>query len=400
MLVLCVTTACGGPESTYNSAQNLLSQGKYSKAAQKFESLGGYEDSSTLATYCKACELCESGDFKNGISALESLGDYKDCKMRAIYYKGRSYEAMAEQLLNSEYLTKANKCYQQIPVFLDCSERIKEMKQKKNELDNQAYYKLAKELYNEQKYTAAYMTFLKIEDYKDVASMLSSDGKLVEIAEIAKKQLPFSTIGNTVNFGVYEQDDLKSNGKEPISWLILDYDPQTNEALLISKCGLEAIKYHSSEPYPTWEQSDLRTWLNSSFLNAAFSPKEREAIVERKIYSHDGSSTYHDGDALPSTKDKVFILDELQADKYFKFNSDKLAPFTNHVFNHLSSFDQEYNQKNNITNCNWWLRSVGYSAGHALFISHTTGEKYSTSVKNVNISVRPVIVLNLDNLNF
>ena len=47
LLSLFLLCSCGGPEGTYKSAQNLLSQGKYQEAAEKFESLGGYEDGTT-----------------------------------------------------------------------------------------------------------------------------------------------------------------------------------------------------------------------------------------------------------------------------------------------------------------------------------------------------------------
>ena len=92
LISLFLLCSCGGPEGTYKSAQNLLSQGKYEEAAKKFESLGGYEDATTLTLYCKAVALAESGDYKNGIAGLKNLGDYKDCAMRITYYTGRHYE--------------------------------------------------------------------------------------------------------------------------------------------------------------------------------------------------------------------------------------------------------------------------------------------------------------------
>lgn len=92
LISLFLLCSCGGPEGTYKSAQNLLSKGKYEEAAKKFESLGGYEDATTLTLYCKAVTLAEGGDYKNGIAGLKNLGDYKDCAMRITYYTGRHYE--------------------------------------------------------------------------------------------------------------------------------------------------------------------------------------------------------------------------------------------------------------------------------------------------------------------
>lgn len=92
LISLFLLCSCGGPEGTYKSAQNLLSKGKYEEAAEKFESIGSYEDATMLTLYCRAVALAESGDYENGIAGLKILGDYKDCVMRINYYTGRYYE--------------------------------------------------------------------------------------------------------------------------------------------------------------------------------------------------------------------------------------------------------------------------------------------------------------------
>lgn len=122
ILMLFTLTACGGPESTYKSAQGLLSKGKYAEAAAKFESIGSYEDASTLTMYCKACALCESNDFEAGLAAFEMLGNFKDCSYRITYYEAREYEHEAGTT-NWEYMLEAYDIYQQIPVFLDSADR-------------------------------------------------------------------------------------------------------------------------------------------------------------------------------------------------------------------------------------------------------------------------------------
>lgn len=116
VVVLFSFSSCGGPEGTYKSAQSLLSQGKYQEAAEKFESLGGYEDATTLTLYCKAIALAESGDYANGIAGLESLGDYKDCAMRITYYTGRYYEDLVNQGYY-DYLSQAQQLYNSNPLF-------------------------------------------------------------------------------------------------------------------------------------------------------------------------------------------------------------------------------------------------------------------------------------------
>ena len=55
-------TACGNSqEKTYEKATKLLNDGKYAEAAEKFESLGSYEDASQMTMYAKAIYLPSSG---------------------------------------------------------------------------------------------------------------------------------------------------------------------------------------------------------------------------------------------------------------------------------------------------------------------------------------------------
>ena len=127
LMSLFLLCSCGGPEGTYKSAQNLMSQGKYEEAAQKLESLGSYEDATTLTLYCKALALAESGDYQNGIAGLESLGDYKDCAMRITYYTGRYYEDLVNEGYY-DYLSEAQQMYDTNPLFLDSAKRSENLR--------------------------------------------------------------------------------------------------------------------------------------------------------------------------------------------------------------------------------------------------------------------------------
>lgn len=49
MVLVCVLTACGGPEATYKKAQELFAEGKYREAYDAFWSLDGYWDSAEQA---------------------------------------------------------------------------------------------------------------------------------------------------------------------------------------------------------------------------------------------------------------------------------------------------------------------------------------------------------------
>lgn len=124
MMMAMLLTACDFSDHTYNKAQELLSKGNYTEAAEKFESLGSYEDASYLAIYCKACALCEAGDFKSGIAALNSLGDFKDCAYRVSYYTARSWDDRSVDTTVYEWMEQAKSIYNENPLYLDSAERI------------------------------------------------------------------------------------------------------------------------------------------------------------------------------------------------------------------------------------------------------------------------------------
>ncbi|MBR1924522.1 MAG: hypothetical protein IJ839_04510, partial [Ruminobacter sp.] len=70
----------------------------------------------------------------------------------------------------------------------------------------------------------------------------------------------------------------QSSKKQPIKWIVLEANE--NEALLISLYGLDCKEYdnHKDSNDITWENCDLRKWLNDDFLKYAFSEEEIKRI--------------------------------------------------------------------------------------------------------------------------
>ena len=68
--------------------------------------------------------------------------------------------------------------------------------------------------------------------------------------------------GEITKFGNYPQDGNRSIS--PIEWLVLDV--KENESLLISRYGLDCRQYNREWVGITWEDSNLRTWLNNGFI--------------------------------------------------------------------------------------------------------------------------------------
>ena len=111
-----VLTGCSGPKSVYNAAQTLMANGDYVAAAEKFESIGSYEDATSLAMYCKAVAMGESGNYSDAIAAFESFGDYKDSVYLKLYYEARSNEAAGNKV-------RAVQQFKAISLFRDSASR-------------------------------------------------------------------------------------------------------------------------------------------------------------------------------------------------------------------------------------------------------------------------------------
>ncbi len=94
--------------------------------------------------------------------------------------------------------------------------------------------------------------------------------------------------------------------KEEIAWQILKYDEMENRVLLISNNILFWRTFNDTAANVSWEKSDLRKWLNSDFLEGAFSSNEQKRIALTAI-----------NDAGKKTTDKIFILSADEVDKYF-----------------------------------------------------------------------------------
>ena len=127
------------------------------------------------------------------------------------------------------------------------------------------------------------------------------------------KRLVQAEVGSTVRFGKYEQDNNTLNGKEPVEWVVLEKNGSA--LLVISKNALEGKAYNNANADTTWESSSLRTWLNSDFLDTAFSNAELEHIAPTAISAE--TNPEYDTDSGTDTQDKVFLLSISEAQMYF-----------------------------------------------------------------------------------
>ena len=138
---------------------------------------------------------------------------------------------------------------------------------------------------------------------------------LLEDARIVTSYSSKATCMNydIVTFGAYEQDGELENGKEAIEWIVLD--KKGDEYLLLSKYVLDYHQFQNNMvegKSVSWNDSDIRMWANTEFLNNAFSESEQKNIMLSTI-----ENTNNDYYSLKSTEDKVFLLSLDEIVNYF-----------------------------------------------------------------------------------
>lgn len=188
-----------------------------------------------------------------------------------------------------------------------------------------------------------------------------------------------AAVGDKITFGTYEQDNVTSNGTENIEWLVLARE--NNKILVISDKVLDAKQYNN-EINTTWEQCSLRKWLNDSFLNTAFSKKER-VLIQSTTVSADKNPKYSTNPGNATT-DKVFLLSINEVYKYFNDFHARECALTAYAKAHGAAL--------------WWLRSPG-SFYSAAFVYPTGALVYNgESVKVSYGGVRPALWIDLDSM--
>ena len=243
-------------------------------------------------------------------------------------------------------------------------------------------YQYANDLTAAQRFTDAAPLFLNLQDYRDTAVQLKDNaGLAAAAAEFERKW----SVGNTVTFGQYEQDNNTANGKEPIAWRVLKREG--SKALLISVDNLDCQPYNERYTDITWEGSTLRKWLNGTFLNAAFTPEESKNILTSDVKNADNPEYSTDGGN--DTRDRVFLLSIGEAESLFKSDADRVAKNT--------AYAKAQGAYTNDSGAGWWwLRSPGNSRGRAASVSFDGSVfRYGYGVHDDNHAVRPALWLDL-----
>lgn len=217
------------------------------------------------------------------------------------------------------------------------------------------------------------------------------NGGAIQAAEDYEVKDPVNTMADgtgittwdCVYFGNYIQKDTNGDGKvtdedekQPIKWRVLSVEEDGTALLLADK--LLDMQPFDKNGKKDWEACTLRTWLNSTFLNAAFTEAEQEAIAETELET----------ESAATVTDNIYLLslEEVSNPKYgFHPSSDCESNTRKAEGTDLSVF-------NNI----WWLRTPHKTNGVSVYWIDSEGKNSQNSFfTDASIWIRPALRLKL-----
>ena len=375
----------------YNRAVSAMneanSENEYKGAAEIFKTVPGFKDADSLVEKClDNAEICRKDalynsarsqmnqntiiGYKSAIRRLESISGWKDADEQIYACQKKIEELKAKE--EAERLEAERKAE---------AERLeRERKEEEHRIAVEKAKKKAKKV------------FIAIASVACVCAVFLILLKTVIIPKQRINKIKTANVGDIIVFGTYEQDNNISNGKEDIEWLVLA--KEDNKILVISDKALDCKPYNQSRDYVTWETCSLRNWLNNDFINAAFTAEER-AMIPTVTVSADMNPEYNTNPGN-ATKDKVFLLSIVEAEKYFTSDEARKCVPTEYAISNGASTSDSYTKGGKAT-CLWWLRSPGFDQFIAAYVNYFGPVlRYGRSVGNVSNSVRPAMWITID----
>ena len=213
------------------------------------------------------------------------------------------------------------------------------------------------------------------------------DRKEAGVSIPSHEQAASVKVGDIIKFGSYEQDGNKSNGSEPIEWIVIHVEKNT--AMLLSVNALDV--YNTYWGAVTWDSCTLRSWMNETFYDSAFSSSEKAAVLSETVVAEKNPN--YDTNPGKDTKDKVFALSYNEA-KNLLSNSQRRCKPTVYAAKNQSVYTD------GTGNCYWWLRSPGKPGSGAAIVCTDGSFDYDVSYDGFCYGMRPAIRIDLTGVSF
>ena len=234
-----------------------------------------------------------------------------------------------------------------------------------------------------------------------------------------------TTTWDCVRFGKYWQEDTNKDGvadendeKTPLKWRVLSVNG--DDVYLLADKIIESKPYGAKgwsdkngngkveeDELGTWKDCYLRTWLNETFYNEAFTSEEQKAVIETENENEGeekkSSLVCPAGEA---TVDKIFLPSKSEMEKVeygmaeeFIGAAKRITECTAYALNtHNKAIEEEWDK---IEIYRWWLRAP---RGYRVFSKGDMGwSAYGESIyvpTDFYSGVRPVLHIKLSDPNW
>ncbi len=215
-----------------------------------------------------------------------------------------------------------------------------------------------------------------------VTNQTPSDENIVDTEPDYSVPISAAEVGDIIRFGTYEQDNVLDNGKEQIEWLVLA--KEGNYLVVISNKILDRRAYHTDEVKITWENCELRKWLNSDFYNTAFTEAEQGKITTVTAHTN-GRQVKYTTDGGNDTQDNVFCLSYEEIREFLSDRASRIAERT------------QYQMYGRDGGSSYWLRTPGDHGNETAMkvLSDGRFDLDGDSVEADLIGVRPAICIQI-----
>ena len=174
--------------------------------------------------------------------------------------------------------------------------------------------------------------------------------------------------GDTVVFGSYPTGRIlgPAGEKAPLEWKVL---AREGEKLFVTTVNLpDARPFDETENESvTWKTCSLRKWLNESFLNDAFTPREKAFISKARITTVPYGQPVSEGEA---TSDRIFLLSAEEYSRFFAGDSNRTAFPSDLAMTSSGLWDyMESNEDGALRiSYSYWLRTSAPNNGCVLIV--------------------------------
>jgi len=192
-------------------------------------------------------------------------------------------------------------------------------------------------------------------------------------------------LGDQLTIGKWEQNGNSDDGAEPITWRVVYMTK--GKAILLADNILDMAAYSNSDA--TWSSSSLRSWLNGTFYNTAFTDSEKNFIDRKRLLTR-----VADKMGFEKTDDYIYVLSDTEAKGYAENITESAKPTAYTSKKGLFVDDKGYGY--------WWLRAPGSDTTHSAYVN-PDGSLYvaGCKVSYANMGgVRPAMQIDLNKSGF